>query len=403
MSEFINNSRIRQEKLKELIKKIHQGMPLEQAKIIFKKDFQEISTDEIIALEQSLVHEGMKIEEIQSLCDVHAAVFNQSISDIHKPKDITQIPGHPAKVFSDENKQIMQLIKEEIIPYLDKTDKTSYLLLRIAMDRLSNISKHYARKEYLFFPALEKKGIESIPKVMWGVDDEIRRDIKSIIANLGEKESDLPLIVQDILRMIERVQDMVMKEENILLPKLVDIMSFYDWILADQGSDEIGYFLEKPNESWKAQEPVGESVEESVEEVIGETILDAGSLSHEEVNSLLNTLPFDMTFVDKEGYVKYFSQGKERIFDRPKTIIGRHVSLCHPPQSVHKVEEIIESFKSGDKDHEDFWIKMKGMYVLIRYYAVRNTVGEYLGTLEVTQDILPIQNLSGEKRLISDK
>ncbi len=399
MSELINNSKKRQEKLKELIKKIHQGLPLKQAKIIFKNDFQEISTDEIIALEQSLVNEGMKIEEIQSLCDVHAAVFNQSINDIHKPKDITQIPGHPAKVFSDENKQIIKLIDEEIIPYLDKTDKTSYLLLRIGIDRLLNISKHYARKEYLFFPALEKKGIESIPKVMWGVDDEIRKDIKSIIGNLSDKDYDLSYITKDIKRMIERVKDMVMKEENILLPKLVDVMGFYDWILADQGSDEIGYFLEKPSESWKAREPV----DEAVEEFVGETILDAGSLSHEEVNSVLNTLPLDMTFVDKEGYVKYFSQGKERIFDRPKTIIGRHVSLCHPPQSVHIVEAIIESFKSGEKDHEDFWIKMKSMYVLIRYYAVRNKLGEYLGTLEVTQDILPIQEISGEKRLIAEK
>jgi len=123
-------------------------------------------------------------------------------------------------------------------------------------------------------------------------------------------------------------------------------------------------------------------------------------LDAEQINAILNTLPLDMTFVDKDGYVKYFTQGKERIFERPKTVIGRHVTLCHPPQSVHVVEEIIESFKSGEKDHEDFYIHMKDMYVLIRYYAVRDKERNYLGTLEITEDINPIQAISGEKRLI---
>lgn len=396
MSELINNSKVRQDKLKELIKKIHGGMPLEEAKKLFKTDFESISTDEIVALEQTLIDEGMKVEEIQSLCDVHAAVFDQSITDIHKPKDITKIPGHPAKVFSDENKQILKLIESELEPYLDKNDTTSYLMKRIGIDRLMNVSKHYARKEYLFFPSLEKKGIDAIPKVMWGVDDEIRADLKNVQAMLNDKEEDLNRINKALKAVIERVKDMVIKEENILLPKLVDIMSFYDWVMADHGSDEIGYFLEKPKESWKAEE----KVETEDKTFKGEVSLDAGALKPEEVNAIFNTLPLDMTFVDKDGYVKYFTQGKERIFERPKTVIGRHVSLCHPPKSVHIVEEIIESFKSGKKDVEDFYINLKNMYVLIRYYAIRNSEGEYLGTLEITQDIAPIQAISGEKRLV---
>ncbi|MFA7560828.1 MAG: DUF438 domain-containing protein [Candidatus Izemoplasmatales bacterium] len=397
MSELINNtSKERQEKLKLLIKKIHGGMPLDEAKKEFIKDFKSISTEEIVALEQNLVDEGMGIDEIQSLCDVHAAVFNQSITDIHKPKDITQIPGHPAKVFSDENKQILNLIDEELKPYLERTDKTAYLMLRIGIDRLLNISKHYARKEYLFFPSLEKKGISSIPKVMWGVDDEIRNDLKKTKALLDNPNTDFLESKKAIKAVIERVEDMVIKEENILLPKLVDTMSFYDWIMADQGSDELGYFLEKPKESWKKVDEQPE--EEPLNQ--GEVRFDAGSLDAEQINAILNTLPLDMTFVDKDGYVKYFTQGKERIFERPKTVIGRHVTLCHPPQSVHVVEEIIESFKSGEKDHEDFYIHMKDMYVLIRYYAVRDKERNYLGTLEITEDINPIQAISGEKRLI---
>jgi DUF438 domain-containing protein len=397
MSEIINNSKKRQDKLKDLIKKIHAGMPLDEAKKLFKKDFQEISTDEIITLEQALIDEGMQVEEIQSLCDVHAAVFDKSISDIHKPKDITRIPGHPAKVFSDENKQIEELIENELEPYLEKTDTTSYLMLRIGMDRLANISKHYARKEYLFFPSLEKKGIDSIPKVMWGVDDEIRADIKKAIKMLDDKDENLDNIKAAIKAVIIRVKDMIIKEENILLPKLSDLMSFYDWIMADQGSDEIGYFMEKPQESWNVEE----KKVETEEAFNGKVKFDAGTLNQAELNAIFNTLPLDMTFVDKDGHVKYFTQGKERIFDRPKTVIGRHVSLCHPPQSVHIVEDIINSFKSGEKDHEDFYINFKGMFVFIQYYAVRDKENNYLGTLEITQDIKPIQAISGEKRLVS--
>ena len=129
-------------------------------------------------------------------------------------------------------------------------------------------------------------------------------------------------------------------------------------------------------------------------------MFDAGELTHAEINAILNTVPFDMTFIDKEGKVKYFTQGKERIFDRPITILGRHVNMCHPPQSVHIVEKIVNSFKDGSKDHEDFWIDFHNQFVHIRYYAVRDKNGEYLGTLEVTQDIKPIRDLQGEKRLL---
>jgi DUF438 domain-containing protein len=189
-----------------------------------------------------------------------------------------------------------------------------------------------------------------------------------------------------------------MKEDNILLPLLSDTLSLYDWILADEGSDEIGYFLEAPKVRWNNvdKDPIIKEEQENLDK-IG---FDAGFLSQVEVNAILNTVPFDMTFIDAEGHVKYFTQGKERIFDRPKTIIGRHVNMCHPPQSVHVVDEIVNSFKSNKKDHEDFWIDFNKMFVHIRYYAVRDENGTYLGTLEVTQDIKPIRDLTGEKRLV---
>lgn len=399
MSELISNHRDeRQKKLKALIKQIHGGLPLDQAKALFKEQFEHISTDEIVKLEQALMDEGMALEEVQSLCDVHAAVFEGSINDIHKTKSFLDIPGHPAKVFTDENKRIIEVIENEIEPYMGKRDPNGFLMLRIGFERLMEISKHYARKENLFFPSLEKKGITSIPKVMWGVDDEIRQALKEIKHLLDDRNSHYEQIIDQGKIVLERVRDMVMKEDQILMPKLSDVMSFYDWILADKGSDEIGYFLQAPKESWAVKE---DNHQEETQVQLGDVQFDAGHLSQVELNSILNTLPLDMTFVDKDGHVKYFTQGKERIFNRPVTIIGRHVSLCHPPKSVHIVEAIIDDFKSGKKDNEDFWISIGEMFVYIRYFAVRNKDNDYLGTLEITQNIKPIQALSGEKRLVT--
>jgi len=400
MSEFINN---RQQKLKEIIRGLHSGTSLDEAKALFKANFDEVTTAEISQMEQALIKEGMQVDEIQKLCDVHAAVFEGSISDIHSFGDHTKIKGHPVQVFFEENARIEKLISEEIEPYLAQSGKTAELMLRVGYDRLKEIHHHYARKEYLMFPKLEKNGITAPPKVMWGVDDEIRAEIKEIIRQLGEIDHDEAHVRKLIQANILRVRDMVFKENNILMPLLLENMNFFDWVIVDSSSEEIGWFLEKPKESWKQERPkdINEPVPPKVESTVGSVPFDAGSLTFEEVNHMLNVLPFDMTFVDKDGFVKYFTQGKERIFDRPKTIIGRHVSMCHPPASVHIVEEIVESFRSGRKDNEDFWIKLKDMFVYIRYFAVRDKDNNYLGTLEITQNIKPIRDLEGEKRLVS--
>lgn len=403
MSEFINNTEHRQQLLKKIIKGLHDGLDLEEAKTEFKKHFNTVSTAEISMMEQALIKEGMAVEEVQNLCDVHAAVFDGSISDIHPTKDHTKIKGHPVQVFLEENQNIEKLIQDEIEPYLNQTGKTAELMLRIGFERLSEIHKHYARKEYLFFPHLEKKGIDAPPKVMWAKDDETRAEIKAVLNELSKVDHDLEKTRDMMNQAIHDVREMIFKEDNILMPLLLEELSFFDWIMIDSATEEIGYFINPPKYKWTDKVNTEEIIsEQPVKEIIqGEVPFDAGSLSPEVLNAMLNTLPLDMTFVDHEGHVKYFTQGKERIFDRPITIIGRHVSMCHPPASVHIVEEIVESFRSGRKDNEDFWIRMKDMFVYIRYFAVRNKSGEYLGTLEVTQNIKPITELEGEKRLVS--
>ncbi len=404
MSEMIDNQhKKRQEMLKTIIKGLHQGVSLEDAKAEFKKHFQSITTEEITAMEQSLIKEGMNVTEIQKLCDVHAAVFEGSISDIHpgKKKDFTEALGHPVQVFLEENQRLEKLLMEEVDPFINIPGKTPALMLRIGFDRLKEIDKHYARKEYLFFPHLEKKGITAPPKVMWGVDDEIRAQIKEVIALLSTPDYIEKDVWAKANAVVAKVRDMISKENNILIPLLKENLTFFNWISVDSASPEVGYFLEKPKVSWKDEGPQEEKESEVTMSPTDVIPLGAGGLTSEELSAMLNSLPLDMTFVDAEGHVKYFTQGKERIFVRPLTVIGRHVSMCHPPASVAIVEGIIESFRTGKKDHEDFWIQSHGKFIYIRYYAVRSPEGKFLGTLELTQDIKPIRDLEGEKRLVS--
>ena len=407
MSELIDNNKFRQEKLKELIKSLHDGRPVDEVKAEFKKHFSDVTTAEISQIEQLLVKEGMQVEEIQRLCDVHAAVFEGSISDIHSLKNYRKTAGHPVNIFLEENKAIEKLIDEEIRPAIDKylagRNQTNLLALLKAAFKLSDINIHYGRKEYLFFPYLEKYKITAPPKVMWGVDDEIRAEIKEFLNYLQEKEIDAAELKSKSERVFQKINYMIFKENNILLPLMEETFTFYDWIKIDEASPEYGYCLIKPTRTWKAEKPSpaeNKEPEKQANAPIGAIMFDAGSLTPEEINAILNTAPFDMTFVDAEDKVKYFTQGKERIFDRPLTVIGRSVELCHPPKSVHVVNEIVENFRAGRRDVEEFWIKRGERYVHIRYFAVRDKNNKYLGTLEVTQDIAPIQKIEGEKRLL---
>ncbi len=408
MSELINNRELRQEKLKALIKKLHDGRNFEEVKQEFEKEFGSVHVSEITAMEQALINEGMSPEEIQKLCDVHASIFKGSIEEIHKDdKGFYPFPeGHPGHTLIIENEAIEEFISTEIIPIAEEYENNHQESLKIklkeAMEKLYSIDKHYSRKEMLFFPFMEKHGITAPPQVMWGVDDEIREKIKRSVKLLSDENISPSDAVSSVREAIEQLIEMIFKEEEILLPMVTDVFTQEDWQAIEEGSSEIGFsFISQP-QKWNSHEDKIKNIESKNDLNDGKSILfDAGTLLPEEINAILNTLPLDMTFVDANNRVKYFTQGKERIFDRPKTILGREVKNCHPPKSVHVVEEIVKQLMSGEKDHEDFWIKMGEMFVYIRYFAVRNKEGKYLGTLEVTQNIKPIMELEGEKRLMS--
>ena len=400
MSEQINNRQYRQNVIKELIRELHEGKTVDEVKHKFEQAFAGVSATEISEAEQALINEGLPVEEVQRLCDVHAAVFKGSIEEIHASIDVSEIPGHPANVLKVENMYIDVLIDSKLMPVLvNKSDPNFRKNLDEALKELYQVDIHYAKKENLLFPYLEKYGVTAPPQVMWGVDDEIRDEIKDLRREIQSDKSDVEDIVERGMELAEKIKDMIFKEENILLPMLVDMLTEDEWKQINEDSSEYGNLVDNIPE-WN---PTGErkKVLKAEESEPDSVTLSTGVLKKNELDALLNALPFDIKFVDKNGLVKYFSQSAERIFARTTTVLGRHVTNCHPPTSVHVVTQIVEDLESGKKDHEDFWIRMGDKYVFIRYFAVRDNDNNFLGVLEVTQNIAPIQEITGEKRLMS--
>ncbi|MBS4021243.1 MAG: DUF438 domain-containing protein [Dethiobacter sp.] len=406
MSEAINNREHRQEQLKEMIMDLHAGKQVADVKQRFKKLLDSVGPTEISEMEQRLIEEGMPADEIKKLCDVHTAVFRESL-DARQPDE--NIPaGHPIHIFKEENKALGKVISEiESIAGKIAGTKTGTIIKdyltqwRKIHSQLLEVEKHYSRKENILFPYLEKNGITGPPTVMWALHDEIRRDLKNISKLLADTDNlaDKFLtrqIVDLVLPTLNQMKELVYKEENILFPMCLETLSPDEWQEISDQSSEIGFTLIKPGKRGS----VNQAKTTTRQAPAGMLNLDAGAMTLEQLNRLLKRLPFDITFVDKDDTVQYYSAGKERIFPRTPAIIGRKVQFCHPPDSVHVVEKIVDDFKNNRRDSADFWIQMQGKFVYIRYFPIRDDYGEYQGVVEVTQDVGDIRNLEGEKRIL---
>lgn len=397
MSAEINNREYRAQKLKQMIQRLHDGETVQQVQAEFAATFGNVSAEEISQAEQALIEGGLPVEEVQRLCDVHAAVFRGSIEELHRPADPSRMPGHPAEVFKRENRALEKLMAEirALMPELPAPQALHEL--RSKLKQLAQIDRHYKKKEHLFFPFMEKYGITAPPKVMWGVDDEIRAALKEV--NTALEQRDAGALKENLGSVMHRIEEMIFKEENILLPILYENLTVDEWRASSQGAAEFGNCLIGEVAVWRPAGPAGPAPGAAP---AGTVVLPTGSLTVQELTAMMNTLPVDITFIGSDDTVRYFSQAKERIFPRTVSVLGRKVSNCHPPASVKIVEKLIDDLRAGRKDHELFWLQVQGNMVLISYFAVRDTTGTYLGVLEVTQNIGPIQRLKGEKRLVND-
>lgn len=409
MSEIINNREQLISKnterlviLKNLFIDLHNGRNLDEVKAHFDAFIGKITVDEITQLQHDFVEEGsISTEELQRIYTQHSAIFQGTIKQETyqhgKPEDQ---PGHPVHTFKLENQELDKLLTTMLQVHLDefaKEDSSENVYKLIEdINLLLDIDKHYSRKENLIFPYLEKYGIYGPTTNMWRIDDFIRDAIKDGRKKLVDYHGEKQAVIQVLNYVIQEVAGMIYKEENILFPMALKNLTEDEWIKIAHESDEIGFCLIAPAEEWKPERNALE--EKAISE--GYIKMETGILSLKQLELVLNHLPVDITFIDQDDVVRYFSHGKERIFARTKAIIGRTVQNCHPPRSVHVVEELLADFKAGKKESEDFWIKFKDKYVYIRYFAVRDENGKYIGTLEFTQNIDPIKAIEGEKRIL---
>lgn len=428
----------RQQTIVKILIFLHEGGDFAKAKQMFAEAFDNVDVAEITAAERQLIANGLDPAEIQHLCNVHAALFEGAIVSGEANADF-EVPGHPVKTFKLENLVLNSLIKDELLPCLKKWQQAGqdddYLArMTTALNDLATIDLHYARKENLLFPLMEKYGITAPPKVMWGVDDQIRQLIKQ--AQTAVTSRPLPdkyQVEAAVEKACQEVVAMIFKEEAIMLPMIAEVATPADWGLVRQGETEFGYTLINEPLPWQpaagsvvtpapAQTEIAQTLNQLAQELAktdpqaqaapapvspaakptaaGRVMIGPGQLSLAQLTAIFQVLPVDLTLVDHTDHVQWFSDSSHRIFPRPASVIGRAVVNCHPPKSIAKVQAILEDFHSGRRDRAEFWFQLhEERFIHIDYFALRDEAGTYLGCLEASQDLTKLRALDGEQRL----
>ncbi|MHA2204005.1 MAG: DUF438 domain-containing protein, partial [Candidatus Hodarchaeales archaeon] len=284
------------------------------------------------------------------------------------------IPGHPVHTYMHENQVARTLISE-----FRKTSSPE------TIKKLQEIEIHYTRLENQLFPRLEDAGFTGPSQVMWAKHDEIRELFR--------------LEKIDVKEVMKQVEDLIFKEETILFPTALDLLGSKEWAKVKNGEEEIGYAWVTPDSEWVPITP--ETIHQPEIKERDLLQLQTGKLNLSQVSLLLTHLPIEISFIDENDTVRFYSDTPERIFPRSPGVIGRKVQNCHPKKSVHIVNRILDAFKKGQKDRAEFWIQSKENFIHIRYFAIRDKDKNYRGTLEVTQDITHVRGLEGEQRLLS--
>ncbi|MBM3748205.1 MAG: DUF438 domain-containing protein [Acidobacteria bacterium] len=406
MSELIDNRATRVRALKEIITRLNEGGSPEDAKRRLQGLLGEVDHSELVSMEQELLAEGMPVQKLQSVCDLHSQVVRDSLVQLAPPP---LPPGHPVDTFRRENQALREVaaamrgVMAQMAALAAEAAADGLLLgWRQALNDLMDLEKHYQRKEHALFSCLERHGISGPSKVMWAKDDEVRGLLKALGDALrGEGaaahwQQVAASVAEPALRAVE---EMIFKEEQILLPMALQTLTEDEWGEIWSVSPQYGWCLVEPREGYRPPQAV--TPPGSVEVPGGRPImLPTGNLTLEQLLGVFSTLPVDLTFVDAGDRVAFFSEGPDRVFSRSKAIIGRKVQHCHPPRSVAVVDQILDDFRGGRQDVAEFWINFHGRFVHIRYFAVRDAERNYVGTLEVTQDITGIRALEGERRLL---
>lgn len=391
----------RQKAILKILNFIQDGGELEEAKKMFQAAFDQVDVAEITAAERELIAQGLDPRKIQYLCNVHADVFKGNIKENKKNSEFEK-PGHPVHTFKLENIVLKSLVNDALLPDLakwEKGDKGALSKVRQELKDLAKIHYHYARKETSMFPIMTKYGITAPPKVMWGVDDKIRKLIGQANLLINQKDIDQVEVSKAIKETAHEVLEMIFKEEEIMLPMIDEVASEEDWGNVKNEEEQIGYTLIQKPMNWKPKEKTKNDGPLSVDKLSSLALNFAeGSLNLEQLSAILDLVPFALTFIDENDKVAYFGGGAN-IFPHSKNAIGNSVYSYHLPESIPRVKKIFDDFHQGKKDKYEFWFEPRhmGRYLYLQYFAVRKD-NKYLGCLEVAQDVTDIRSWKNEKR-----
>ena len=381
------------ENIKTYLKRLGAGEKIESVREDFVREYKEVDPAEIMQAEQELLKEGTPLEEVQRLCDVHAALFHgttteerianaeKSVAEAMKEKrmtataELTKIPGHPLHTFTLENDAL-----EEILKKCREAAKAGQVDASL-LEELRQLAIHYAKKGDLLYPHLKVKyGISGPSAVMWTVDDEIRDELTAL-AKAKRRDEEWMKRFEAVL---VRIDEMIYKEANILFPNCALNFSTEEWYDIYRDSKDYAECFGVPNGVWDEAENAEQAKSGAATD--GEIVMPGGHLTVEQLTAMLNTIPLEISFVDTDNINRFFNEGP-KVFKRPGMAIGREVFSCHPPKIEQRVRRIIEEFRNGTLDQVPVWMNKNGRTMLVTYMAVRDRDNNYLGTLELVQDM----------------
>ena len=386
----------RVEQLKGFLKRLGTGEELGSVREDFASQFKHVEASEIMKAEQGLMREGTPLEEVQQLCDLHSALFHGStiheqmesehakveavLEAQEKSKSVVSLietVGHPLHQLTEENKALDALI-ESIRPKV--ADKTATV---DDVNAVRQVSVHYAKKGDLLYPHLKVAYDISGPSmVMWTVDGDIRDQL----GDLAKSSQSVDDWYRRFDELLTRAQEMIYKEQNILFPICAENFSTEEWYQIYKDTAQYEEIFGVKRTAWPEAETALATQTTKASGDDNTIALIGGTLTVDQLNAMLNTMPMEVTFVDHEDINRYFNDG-EKVFKRPTTAIGRDVYSCHPPKVEPIVRGIIDSFRKGDRDNVAVWLEKQGRPFYVNYMAVRDQNNNYIGTLELVQDM----------------
>lgn len=430
---------VKKEIVKQLIRLLHEGISVSELKEKYRDELSKISPFEIPFIEQELVNEGFKVSDILKLCDLHVELFREVLAS----RELKGIPrGHPLDLLIRENQEILKW-GEALGLYaslLEKAEspediKRAIENIKILLGELRKIRVHYRKNQMLIFPYLEKRGIIAVPRVLWGLEDQVLVKIRELSRMIQEPEAvgeELrEKLVSELRKLSAEIGELVFRENKILYPSTWVLLSEGEWAAISEIADELGWIIETGDREWKpSSKPLlpfelgedalklpSEKIEalpQEMRQVVetgqvkpdtyivrkdGDLDLGTGFLTVEEVKAIFRSLPLEITYADMNDRVRFFTESTlKKGFPRAKTIIGRRLEYCHPPRLEGYVKTNVEALKQGKYEYREFWTRLGDRIIRVIVAPVKSPDGRQLGTIEIVEDMTEIIDNPDEVR-----